>query len=157
MNWAYSILEDSDSKVCVELKTRTVLSPFEIKRRISLDKASPEILFEESIENLSSFDMKYMWGHHPAFGAPFLSGDCRIELPACRLFEGDETLLDIPPEGQSRKAMFYALDLKRGIYTSLPHQLYGQIDPLPVISGGQKIQTKLLAFFYRGDLPHEVH
>ena len=29
--------------------------------------------------------MDYMWGHHPAFGAPFLGPDCRVDLPAGEL------------------------------------------------------------------------
>jgi len=116
LNWDYSVLEDSSSRVSVDLRVRMALSPFELKRRMTLDAASPELLIEESIENLSSLDLSYMWGHHPAFGAPFLSGDCRIELPGCRLFEGDEKLLKIPPESEPRTSMFYAMDLERGIY-----------------------------------------
>ncbi len=200
--WDYAIIEDSASRVCVEFRVRTVLSPFELKRRMILDASSPEVRFEESIENLSGVDINYMWGHHPAFGAPFLSGDCRIELPKSRLFQGDETALKIPPETEPRSVMMYAMDLERGIYglknermglgfgmkwdhrlfskiwiwqsmhsiegspyfgreyacaiepfTSLPHQLYGKQDPLPVIRGRQKIETSLSAFLYRGALP----
>lgn len=200
--WDYRILEETGARVCVEFRVRTVLTPFELRRRMILDAASPEVILEESIENLSPLDLGYMWGHHPAFGAPFLSGDCRIELPQCRLFEGDAKLLKIPPETVSRGAMFYAMDLERGIYglknerlgfgfgmkwdhrvfpkiwlwqsmhyhggapwfqreyacaiepfTSLPHQMYGKIDPLPVLKGGQKLETSLTAFLYRGQLP----
>lgn len=200
--WDYRILEDSGFRVCVEFSVRTVLSPFELKRRMILDEASPEILFEESIENLSQRELVYMWGHHPAFGAPFLSGDCRIELPHCRLFEGDEKFLKIAPETESRQAMFYAMDLECGICglrndrlgfgfgmkwderlfskiwiwqslhshetapyfnreyacaiepcSSLPHQLYGKQDPLPVLLARQKRVTSWKAFIYRGDLP----
>ena len=25
-----------------------------------------------------------MWGHHPAFGPPFLDASCRIDVPPCR-------------------------------------------------------------------------
>lgn len=200
--WDHAIIEDSASRVIVEFRLRTVLTPFELKRRMILDAASPEVRFEESVENLSDQDLDYMWGHHPAFGAPFLSGDCRIELPKCRLFEGDEKLLKIAAETESRSAMFYAMDLETGVYglrsdrlgfgfgmkwdhrlfskiwiwqslhhhagspffkreyacaiepfTSLPHQLYGKTDPLPVIRARQKIETTLTAFLYRGGLP----
>ncbi|MBI4024752.1 MAG: DUF4432 family protein [Verrucomicrobia bacterium] len=202
LTWDHSILEDSESRVCVEFRVRTILSPFELRRRMVLDATTPEVLFEESIENLSSMDLTYMWGHHPAFGAPFLSGDCRIELPPCRLFEGNESLLQIPAETERRSAMFYAMDLERGIYgmrndrlgfgfgmrwdhrvfskiwiwqsmhdredaplfkreyacaiepfTSLPHQLYGDKDPLPSLKAGQKLETSFSAFIYREALP----
>jgi hypothetical protein len=36
----------------------------------------------ESIVNLSGEDLNYMWGHHPALGDPFLSGDCVLTVPA---------------------------------------------------------------------------
>jgi hypothetical protein len=202
LRWDYAIIEDSHAKVSVEFRVRTVLSPFELRRRMTLDATTPEVLFEESIENLSKMDVTYMWGHHPAFGAPFLSGDCRIELPKCRLIEGDEKNLRILPEKESGKVMMYALDLERGVYgihndklefgfgmswdhtlfsklwiwqslhfleqapyfkreyacaiepfTSLPHQLYGSRDPLPVLQGGQKRETTLKAFLYRSKLP----
>ena len=202
LDWDYNIFEDSAARVCVEFKVRTVLSPFELRRRMILDASTPEVVLEESIENLSTVDLTYMWGHHPAFGAPFLSGDCHIELPKCRLFEGDEKLLQIPPSTESRRGMFYAMDLARGVYgirnerlgfgfgmswdksifsklwiwqsmhvldqapyfkreyacaiepfTSLPHQLYGDKDPLPVLKGGQRLDTTLKAFIYRNELP----
>jgi hypothetical protein len=200
--WDYAILEDSASRVCVEFRVRTVLSPFELKRRMIVEATSAEVRLDESIENLSDLDLPYMWGHHPAFGAPFLSGDCRVELPRCRLVDGDESLLRIAPETESRKTMFYALDLESGIYglrnerlgfgfgmkwdpsvfskvwiwqslhamagapyykreyacavepfTSLPHQLYGDRDPLRMLKARQKLHTWLTAFLYRGDLP----
>lgn len=202
LSWDYSILEDSASRVCVEFRVRTVLSPFELKRRMILDAGSPEVRFEESIENQSPMDLTYMWGHHPAFGAPFLGSESRIELPKCRLFQGDESMLKFPKGDEPRSAMFYAMDLERGIYglkndrlgfgfgmkwdhrlfskiwvwqsmysiggapffkreyacaiepfTSLPHQLYGDQDPLPVLRARQKIETAFSAFLYREALP----
>jgi galactose mutarotase-like enzyme len=202
LNWDYAILEDSRQRVCVEFRVRLVMSPFELRRRMILDASSPEVVFEESIANRSSIDLKYMWGHHPAFGAPFLSGDCRIELPKCRLIAGTARQLRIPPESKPSRAMFYAVDLARGEYgihndrlgfgfgmawdarvfskiwiwqslhyldrapffrreyacavepfTSLPHQIYGKRDPLPVLKAGQKLETTLKAFLYRPRLP----
>jgi hypothetical protein len=37
--------------------------------------------------------------------------------------------------------------------TSLPHQLYGDRDPLPILKARQRLHTPLTAFLYRGDLP----
>lgn len=116
LEWDHNIIEDNARRVCVEFVVRTKLSPFELRRRMILDASSPEVVLEESIENLSTMDLKYMWGHHPAFGAPFLSGDCRIELPKCRLFKGTAKSLRISPETRPHRAMFYALDLERGVY-----------------------------------------
>jgi hypothetical protein len=38
-------------------------------------------------------------------------------------------------------------------FTSLPHQLYGDRDPLRMLKARQKLHTWLTAFLYRGDLP----
>src|SRR5207244_7834024 len=67
LSWDYNVLEDSSARVCVEFKVHTVLSPFELNRRMIIGASSSEVVIEESIENLSGLDLKYMWGHHPDF------------------------------------------------------------------------------------------
>ena len=37
---------------------------------------------EETITNEGAEPMDFMWGHHPAFGAPFLDEHCRLFAPA---------------------------------------------------------------------------
>ena len=56
-------------------------SPFVVRREITIESGRPALLISEKISNLAEEDMHYMWGHHPALGAPFLAGDCRIQLP----------------------------------------------------------------------------
>jgi len=36
-----------------------------------------------------------MWGHHPAFGPPFLSEDCIIDLPTCVVLNDEINLSPI--------------------------------------------------------------
>jgi hypothetical protein len=48
---------------------------------MSLRAGEAVLLIEETLTNEGAEPMAYMWGHHPAFGAPFLSSDCRIDLP----------------------------------------------------------------------------
>jgi len=38
---------------------------------------------DEQVFNLADEPMDVMWGHHPAFGPPFLDDSCRIDLPPC--------------------------------------------------------------------------
>jgi hypothetical protein len=38
---------------------------------------------DERLTNLADEELDIMWGHHPAFGPPFLDDSCRIDVPAC--------------------------------------------------------------------------
>ena len=67
--------------------------------------------------------MRYMWGQHPAYGAPFLSGDCRLVLPATRyLPHGAKDAEEWPgeiaisPEHERLFAMGYLSRLREGWY-----------------------------------------
>lgn len=83
--WEFSILKDTAEEIEVLLTTRTVRTPFEIRKKIKLKTNLKNIFFEESIRNHGNVDLFYMWGHHPAFGAPFLSEDCILSLPECEI------------------------------------------------------------------------
>ena len=46
--------------------------------------------FHERITNQGRETLEAMWGHHPAYGAPFLSGACRIDTNARTVHADDE-------------------------------------------------------------------
>jgi hypothetical protein len=54
-----------------------------VRRTVSVERSLAAVLLHETIENRAEEDLHYMWGHHPAFGAPFLMGGCRLHMPAC--------------------------------------------------------------------------
>lgn len=70
-----------------ELSTRLLTAPLAIRRRIELTGRTMTI--EESVTNTSPDDLECMWSHHPAFGAPFLDGDCEITTGARTLVADD--------------------------------------------------------------------
>lgn len=78
--------------VAVDLETVLHLTPFEITRRLSLE--GPRLFVEEKVRNLSSRPREVMWSHHPAFGAPLLSGSARVDA-AAEWFEADD-VRDVP-------------------------------------------------------------
>ena len=82
MPWSYFIEEDSEDKITVLLKCETYRLPFQIAKKITMYSKKPVIEFEEKIINESNEEIKYMWGHHPVFGKPFLDGNCRIDVLA---------------------------------------------------------------------------
>ncbi|REF35136.1 aldose 1-epimerase [Thermasporomyces composti] len=85
----------------VLLRTRLVRSPFEIERRIRVRDAA--LTVTETVRNVGGTPVEVAWGHHIAFGQPFLDGDCRLEVPTPNppTFvvddERDRPASDLPP------------------------------------------------------------
>jgi hypothetical protein len=52
---------------------------------------SPVLHIQERIVNEGGEPIDYMWGHHPAFGAPFLDSSCRIDTNARTLRADDRS------------------------------------------------------------------
>lgn len=121
----------------LELSTRLVRSPFALTKRIALDGASLRV--EETATNVGAEPFDAMWVHHPAFGAPFLDGSCRLET-AARTFVADDEyassdleparaspwpyavgrdggridLREVPAEGSGIHRLGYLTELERG-------------------------------------------
>jgi hypothetical protein len=73
-----------------------------------------------------------MWGHHPAFGEPFLSGDCRIDIGAKTLLADDGYDPPFNPLALNREYQWpnaerdgKMTDLSRVPPKSRPQALYG--------------------------------
>lgn len=79
--WEYAVEVDTPAEVRVTLSVRPFRTPFHLQRSMTLRKGEPALLIEETLTNEGREPMQYMWGHHPAFGAPFLGPDCRVDLP----------------------------------------------------------------------------
>jgi hypothetical protein len=105
-------------------ETVLMRSPFSLRRQITLEQGSEVFHIEETIKNESFEEFPCVWGHHPALGAPFLSGDCRIQVPA-RAFQKEkgesvrwkDSGLDVVPGPEARKAEFgYLSGFEAGWY-----------------------------------------
>jgi hypothetical protein len=84
LGWDYDILEDTPQCIVVKMQVNCVRTPFRLEKTIRLEKGSLVIHIEETVTNLSPEPQDFMWGHHPAFGAPFLHEGVRVFLPARR-------------------------------------------------------------------------
>jgi Domain of unknown function (DUF4432) len=87
--WNYTIVEDDPQCVSVRLEVRCILTPFRICKTLTL-RMGCILEIEETVENLSTETMDCTWGHHPAFGNPFLDGNCRVVVPPCRVKTQEE-------------------------------------------------------------------
>jgi galactose mutarotase-like enzyme len=142
--WSWQILEDSPQHISVRFWVRTVQMPFLLERTMSLEAGSAVLKIEETLHNESPEELPFMWGHHPAFGAPFLDGSCILEAPAVqvevhqgkkaphhRLVPGSsgvwplmqgkngelQDLRRIPANGSGTQDMFYLTGLKEGRFS----------------------------------------
>lgn len=87
--WEPRIIVNTPDEVAVELTAHTYRSPFRVIRTMSLKKGQRHLEMDESVINLAEEEMDYVWGHHPAFGAPFLDEGMIIQLPPGSWIEAD--------------------------------------------------------------------
>lgn len=87
--WKYSIVQDEPSCVSVLLEVRCLRTPFRLHKTLTL-RPGRVLEIDERLVNESEEAMDCTWGHHPAFGAPFLDDTCRLLVPACRVKTQEE-------------------------------------------------------------------
>ena len=78
--WDFT-LKKGNGWVSAEFTVSTYRSPFLLRRTMIVEDGKPLVRIIEKITNRAEEEMHYMWGHHPAYGAPFLDGNCHIQLP----------------------------------------------------------------------------
>ncbi len=78
------VLEDTPEAVSVRLTAETMRTPFRLEKTLTLRAESAVLEIEERLCSLAEEPLDVMWGHHPAFGPPFVDDSCRIDLPPCR-------------------------------------------------------------------------
>jgi hypothetical protein len=88
------VVEDHEDRVRLKLRTRTYRSPLKLERELKIEKGKPVLFIKERLENESPERFAIMWGHHPAFGAPFLDDSCGVTAPAKKV-----EVLDFHPNG----------------------------------------------------------
>lgn len=82
--WALEIEADGPDEVRVRLTVDTARTSLRLSKALTLRRGSAVLEIDERMTNLSPHAVELMWGHHPAFGAPFLDASCRVDVPARR-------------------------------------------------------------------------
>ena len=140
--WHYEIIENSPVRVEVRLFARLRRSPFIIERWMMLEQGQPVLTLRGKVTNEAGEPMDYMWSHHPAFGAPFLSAACRVDVgtgvfqaddlytgthnpltvgqtyqwPYADTAQGRVDMSQVPPPDQPRDTLAYLKDFESGWY-----------------------------------------
>jgi galactose mutarotase-like enzyme len=83
--WHHEVLEDTPEQVSVRLWCRTPRSPYLLARTMTLHRGSPVLHLDEALTNEGYEALDFMWGHHPAFGPPFLDESCVLQCAAGRV------------------------------------------------------------------------
>jgi galactose mutarotase-like enzyme len=88
--WDYAIQEDSPERVSVRLWVRPIRTPFLLEKTLSLEPNRSVLKVEEKLTNEAGEPLYFMWGHHIAFGRPFLEEGAVIDAPARRFIVHEE-------------------------------------------------------------------
>lgn len=88
------VVEDRHDRVGLRVTTRTYRSPLKLEREMWLELGKPALKIKERLTNESPEEFAIMWGHHPAFGTPFLDENCFVQTPASKV-----EVLEFHPNG----------------------------------------------------------
>jgi hypothetical protein len=89
--WKYAILKSSHEEVLVKFWTRPVRIPLLIEKIFSINKDDATLIITEKLTNEADTHLDIMWGHHIAFGLPFLKDGVSIETNATSM-EAESTI-----------------------------------------------------------------
>ena len=79
--WHYTILDDEPERVRIRFTVRTYRTPLFLEKTVALERHRGVLAFAERLTNEGAVAVDLVWGHHPAFGPPFLDESCVIDLP----------------------------------------------------------------------------
>jgi hypothetical protein len=83
--WKYSILNESPDKISVKLWTQPLRVPIRIEKILTMIAKEATLFIDERIINESRTNLDIMWGHHIAFGLPFLKEGVVVETNAKKM------------------------------------------------------------------------
>jgi len=83
--WKYSILCAEPDKISLKLWTRPLRVPVKIEKTLTMVADKAELVIEEKLINESQTKLDIMWGHHIAFGLPFLNDGAKITTNAQKM------------------------------------------------------------------------
>jgi hypothetical protein len=91
--WRHAITNNSTQKISVTLWTRPLRIPLRIEKTLIMLNDDPTLYIEENLINESKTTLDVIWGHHVAFGLPFLKDGAEINANATK-FMAEPTIQD---------------------------------------------------------------
>lgn len=87
--WDATVLEDTPQRVHVRCSVRGIRTPIRIVRDMIINRGSATLQLEETFTNEAGEPIDIMWGHHIAYGLPFLSHGAQIHSNARSISAND--------------------------------------------------------------------
>jgi len=139
--WDYKLIEDDPKAVAIALSVAAQRVPVRIRKEIRLRAGTARVEIMETLENLSGATLDVMWGHHLAYGPPFLQEGCRVTLPP-----GTEVIThDVPIDPAGRRVV-----AGRFPWPKLPSPGGGAVDLSVVPKHGTESDIVYLTGFTEG-------
>ncbi|MCP4165825.1 MAG: hypothetical protein GY759_08010 [Chloroflexi bacterium] len=82
--WHYAMLGDAPDRVSVRLWVRPARTPLFLEKTLSLEPGRAVLYIDETLRNEGGEPLDAMWGHHIAYGRPFLDEGAVIDISAKR-------------------------------------------------------------------------
>ncbi|MFM2032460.1 MAG: hypothetical protein RLZZ297_1225, partial [Chloroflexota bacterium] len=95
--WDAVVITDTPERVHVRCSVRGIRTPIHIVRDMIIERGQATLRLEERFHNEAGEALDIMWGHHIAYGVPFLSHGAQIHSNA-RCIRANEA----PPETPNR-------------------------------------------------------
>ncbi|RAP76592.1 DUF4432 family protein [Paenibacillus montanisoli] len=78
--WTYECLLDSQEELRVRLTNRLRSLPLVIEKTLTMRIGEASVLVEETVWNEAAVPMEFNWGHHLAYGAPFMDAETIVDF-----------------------------------------------------------------------------
>lgn len=90
VSWDSQVEENSPERVTLVCRVRPLRTPVFLERKMTLERGRAVLTLQENLVNESNERVDLMWGHHVAFGLPFLEQGAEIATSARRLIVHEE-------------------------------------------------------------------
>ncbi len=83
--WKYAIVQNDATEIAVKFWTEPLRLPLRITKILRMNASDAILYIEETLENRGGVELDIMWGHHIAFGLPFLKKGATVETNATQM------------------------------------------------------------------------
>ncbi len=80
--WSCEVLRDDPDEIHIRLTNRVRSLPLRVEKHFVLRRGEAKLRIEEQVTNEAPVQMETNWGHHLAYGAPFLDSSSVISFKA---------------------------------------------------------------------------
>ncbi len=83
--WSSEVLDDGPERVSLRCSVRALRTPLLLERTMTLERGRAVLTLDERLTGEAGEPLDVMWGHHVAFGLPFLAEGATIATSARRV------------------------------------------------------------------------